>query len=37
MFGAGSEQVNDVEVRSQVTHDLQLGHQGLSLTPPGCG
>lgn len=37
MFGAGSEQVDDVEVRTQVTHDLQLGHQSLSLAPPCCG
>lgn len=37
VFGAGSEQVDDVEVRTQVTHDLQLGHQSLSLAPPCCG
>lgn len=37
MFGASSKQVDDVEVRTQVTHDLQLWHQSLSLTPPGCG
>lgn len=37
MFGAGPEQVNNVEVRTQVTHDLQLWHQGLGLTPPGGG
>ena len=36
MFGARSKQVDDVEVRAEVTHDLQLRHQSLSLTPPGC-
>lgn len=37
VFGAGSEQVDDVEVRTQVTHDLQLRHQSLSLAPPRRG
>lgn len=37
VFGAGSEQVDNVEVRTQVTHDLQLRHQSLSLTPPRRG
>lgn len=36
MFGARSKQVDDVEVRPEVTHDLQLWHQRLSLTSPGC-
>lgn len=36
-FGAGPQQVDDVEVRSQVAHDLQLGHEGLLLTTAGCG
>lgn len=37
MFGTSTKQVHNVEVRTQVTHDLQLRHQGLSLAPPGCG
>lgn len=37
VLGAGSQQVDDVEMRTQVAHDLQLRHEGLSLAPPGCG
>lgn len=33
LFSAGSQQVDDVEVWTQVTHDLQLRHQSLSLAP----
>lgn len=36
-FGAGSQQVDDVEMRSQVAHDLQLRHEGLLLAAPGSG
>lgn len=36
-FGAGPQQVDDVEVRPQVAHDLQLGHEGLLLAAAGRG
>lgn len=34
-FGAGSKQVDNVQVRPKVTHDLQLWHQCLLLTASG--
>ena len=37
LLGASPQQVNDVQVRTQVAHDLQLRHQSLGLTPPGSG
>lgn len=37
VFGASAQQVHNVEVRTQVTHDFQLRHEGLSLAPPGRG
>lgn len=36
-FSAGPQQVDDVEMRSQVAHDLQLGHKGLLLAAAGSG
>ncbi len=31
-LGAGSQEVHNVEMRSKMSHDLQLRHQGLFLT-----
>ena len=31
-LGAGSQEVNNVEMRTEMSHDLQFRHQGLFLT-----
>ena len=36
-LGASPQQVDDVQVRAQVSHDLQLRHQGLLFTGARCG
>lgn len=35
-FGTGPQQVDHVQVGSEVTHDLQLRHKGLLLAASGC-
>lgn len=35
VFSAGSEQIYNVEMWTQVAHDLQFRHQRLGLAPPG--
>lgn len=37
IFGTSSEQVDNVEMRTKVAHDLQFWHESLSLTPPSSG
>lgn len=36
-FGAGPQQVDHIQMGPEVTHDLQLRHEGLLLTAAGCG
>ena len=37
VFGNGSQQINDVQMFSQLNHDLQLGHKRSNLVGVGAG